>query len=285
MICLNDNGTMAPYFVKKGFRILRCGVCRLMAVENIPEDLRPYYNEGYFTGDTSLDGYMDYDFEKRISQQSYLNFLNKIRSFVSKDKGVKLFEVGCATGFFLKLASENGWEAEGIDISEYAVKKAIVSGLNVSVGTMDTYMTDKKFDAVVMQDVIEHVKDPLNLVNKAREILGEHGVLALTTPDSGSLWARVWGKRWHAFVPPQHLFYFSAANLKTLLEKNSFKVRYIRHHGKKFTVPYIFRLLHSWTGLKLFSILAEKLSDTFLRKIAVSINVGDTVYLIAEKIN
>ena len=282
MICNVCQSEMNFFFERKSFSIYKCPACKLMAVKNIPPDLSLFYSEGYFTGDVTLDGYMDYDFDKEVTKKTYVGFLKDISS-ANLGSEKTMLEIGCATGFFLKLAAELGWKVEGIDISEYAVKKAVLKGIKATVGTIEGFKIENKYDAVVMQDVIEHVKDPAVLVNKVCELLKAGGVLALTTPDSGSLWARVWGKRWHAFVPPQHLYYFSSENIKTFLEKKGFEIVYLEHHGKWFTIPYIVRLLYSWTGFVLFSKLADTISKTFIKKISVPINVRDTIYLIARK--
>lgn len=283
MLCINCGLKMDSYFVKKGFQIVRCPSCKLMAVENVPQDLGPYYSEGYFTGDVTLDGYMDYDSDKEVSKKTYVDFLGVMKKYLKNLNNPKMFEVGCATGFFMDLAKQSGWQVEGIDISEYAVQKTKEKGMLASVGTLETYTTDKKFDAIVAQDVIEHVKDPVADIKKSASLLAENGLLVFTTPDAGSLWARTWGKRWHAFVPPQHLFYFSVKNLTSVLEKNGFKIEYVAHHGKWFAVPYIIRLLYSWTGLGIFSKLAHWSSNSFLKKISLPINVRDTIFLIARK--
>ncbi|TSC85015.1 MAG: type 11 methyltransferase [Parcubacteria group bacterium Gr01-1014_13] len=284
MICINCQTKMEPYFVKKTFHIMRCPSCKLMAVENIPADLSPYYSEGYFTGDVTLDGYIDYDLDKEVTKKTYIDYIDLLAKYIHKQGQVSMFEVGCATGFFMDLARQRGWETEGIDISEYAVKKAQEKGLAASATTLESYQSVKKFDVIVMQDVIEHVKDPVDVINRAKNLLADKGLLLFTTPDAGSLWARVWNKKWHAFVPPQHLFYFSAKNLGSILEKNGFEVVHTAHHGKWFTVPYIIRLLYSWTGLKIFSKLAEWSAKSFLKDFAIPINVRDTLSLVARKI-
>lgn len=284
MICINCQTKMDPYFVKKTWQIARCPSCKLMAVENMPADLSPYYSEGYFTGDVTLDGYIDYDLDKEVTKKTYLDYLDVIGKYIQKQAQINMFEVGCATGFFMDLARQRGWETGGIDISEYAIKKAREKGLAASATTLESYQSEKKFDVIVMQDLIEHVKDPVDVINRAKNLLAENGLLLFTTPDAGSLWAKVWNKKWHAFVPPQHLFYFSAKNLGSILEKNGFQVIHTAHHGKWFAIPYIIRLLYSWTGLKIFSKLAEWSAKSFLRNFAIPINVRDTLLLVARKI-
>ena len=283
MICINCRNEMKWYFTKKGFRIMRCVSCELLAVENVPEDLAPFYTAGYFTGDTRLEGYMDYDTDKEVTKATYIAYCDVIATLLHRQTDISVFEVGCATGFFLELVKNRGWVAEGMDISDFAAAKARAKGLAVCAGTLETFQPVRTYDCVSIQDVIEHVKDPVDFVTRARALLGTHGLLLVTTPDAGSLWARVWGKRWHAFVPPQHLFYFSVQNLSTLLEAHGFTVERVSHHGKRFSVPYIFRLLNTWTGIRLFARLAGFTAQTFLQHVAIPINVGDTIFLIARK--
>lgn len=284
MKCVCCGATMSAHFTKKSFAIERCSRCGLMAVSNVPVDLAPFYAEGYFTGDVSLDGYMDYDQEKEVSRKVYTRYLTVMEKFLGKTVPRSLFELGCATGFFLAIAETRGWQAQGADISDYAVAEAQRKGLRVAVGTVETMPTKPEFGAVVMQDVIEHVKDPADTIKRAWDMLAPGGLLVLTTPDAGSLWARLWGKRWHAFVPPQHLFYFSQANLTALVERQGFVKVHTAHHGKWFTLPYIMRLLYSWMGFGFFSTLARWASRShFLSSIAVPINVRDTLFLIARK--
>jgi 2-polyprenyl-3-methyl-5-hydroxy-6-metoxy-1,4-benzoquinol methylase len=275
---------MSFFTERKSFIIERCSICKFMAVKNVPHDLSPYYEAGYFTGDPKLDGYMNYDFDKEVTKQRFLKDLDMVAKHVeSLQYPVRLFEVGCATGFFLSLAKERGWEVEGIDLSDYAVKQAQERGLKVVAASLDSFETERFADVVVMYDVIEHVKDPVVTLKKTFSMLNKNGVVMITTPDAGSAWARMWGKKWHAIVPPQHLFYFTRKNLVKLVESSGFKVVYNSHHGKRFAVPYIIRLLYSWTGVGFFSKLAEWSGRSFLKKIAFPINVRDTIFLIAKK--
>lgn len=281
--CLVCGHPTTFWFEKKTFRIRRCGHCGLMGVENVPDDLRPYYSEGYFTGDLALDGYMDYEADKEVATTTYRKYVDLIAKKLGTKKCVRLFEVGCATGFFLELARRRGWQVSGIDLSEYAVAKARDKGFAVTADSLDTYQSTETVDVIAMYDVIEHVKDPVAELKKIKSLLSPGGLLVLTTPDAGSGWAKLWGTCWHAFVPPQHLFYFSQKNLTQLLVAQGFEVVYTGHHGKSFSIPYIFRLLYSWTGLGLWSKLANWSSQNRLKNVSVHLNVRDTLFLIARR--
>lgn len=283
-LCHNDSA--AKYFTKDGFDILKCADCGHLFVGNIPADLSLYYSKGYFHGDLELDGYMDYEADKKACLHTFEEYLELIKKYSSRDAKT-LFEIGCATGVFLDLARAGGWDASGIDISEYAASRAKEKGLEAYSGLVSALPLDEltdKFDAVAMFDVLEHLPDPNVELSFAARILKSGGILVFASPISSSLWARIMGKRWHAYVPPQHLHFFSKKNAIGIAEAHGFEVVEIINLGKKFTLPYIFRMLNTWQGLKLWSQLADfSQKNSWLKKIAVGINLHDTAVIIARK--
>jgi hypothetical protein len=74
-----------------------------------------------------------------------------------------------------------------------------------------------------MFDVIEHVRDPLAWLVRARELLAPGGLLVIETGDAASAWARLLGRRWYFLDPPQHLWYFTGASLEALLARAGFR--------------------------------------------------------------
>ena len=274
------------YLEKKNFKYFRCGNCGLISLEKVPENLSDYYSKGYFTGDLDLDGYMDYESEKELTIATFKKYLNLITK-ANKNVG-SLFEVGCATGCFLDLAKNSGWSVAGMDISSYATDECKKKGLDVSCSTLEDFnnLEGGKYDAVAMFDVIEHLVDPVAGLKKINGLLKTGGLVAFATPDSGSLWASAWKTKWHAFVPPQHINLFSVKNVKLLLQKSGFEPVFISHYGKTFAIPYIFRLLNTWTKIKFWRFMANfSANNKFLKNISIPINLGDTMFVIAKKIN
>jgi hypothetical protein len=80
-----------------------------------------------------------------------------------------------------------------------------------------------------MWEVIEHYTDPLSEARAAFARLARGGILALSTPNDGSLRARVYRERWRGFREGwEHLFFFSSQSLRTLLKRAGFsRVRFI----------------------------------------------------------
>ncbi len=283
-LCQSDR--LSLYLSKDGFDVMRCADCRHLFVANIPQDLSPFYASGYFNGDLELDGYMDYESDKKACLHTFEEYL-KLLNAHAKSGQKRLFEIGCATGVFLDLAKSDGWEVSGVDISDYAVSKAKVKGLDVYSGVVSDLSLDSLpdgYDAVAMFDVIEHLPAPKTELDFANKILKSGGVLVFASPDSSSLWAKVMGKKWHAFVPPQHLHFFSRDNVIKVADQMGFEVIEIINLGKKFTIPYIFRMLHTWQGLNLWSSLADYTSGKrIFNRIKVPINLHDTMVVVARK--
>lgn len=279
----NDNKF---YLEKKSFNYFRCGNCGLIFLEKVPENLSAYYSKGYFTGDLDLDGYMDYESEKELTIGTFKKYLDLIAK-ANKNTG-SLFEVGCATGCFLDLAKSSGWSVAGMDISSYAIDECKRKGLDASCSTLEDFHSPEgvQYDAVAMFDVLEHLVDPAAGLGKIKGLLKTGGLVAFATPDSGSLWARAWRNKWHAFVPPQHINLFSVKNVKLLLQKCGFEPVFVGHYGKTFALPYIFRLLHTWTKMKPWRFMANfSANNKLLKNISIPINLGDTMFVIAKKNN
>jgi len=214
---------------------------------------------------------------------AFNHFLNIIEKFSVK-KG-KLLDVGAASGFFLELAKKREWDVSGVEISEFAASRARERGLNVKTGIIEDFNADdsKHFSVITMWDVIEHVHNPVSAISKAGELLEDGGIIAINTPDSGSLVAKILGKRWYKFIPPEHVIYFNQNNLCLLLSKIGFKVVYAGKIRKKFTLQYLFNMLARWQNIFIWQWVADLLAGTRLGSISLPVDLRDDFFVIAKK--
>ena len=149
----------------------------------------------------------------------------------------RLIDVGCGYGSFLAFAKERGWEALGVDISEHAAAVASKkAGVEVKTGALDKAgFEDATFDAVALNDSLEHFADPNEQLRQIARILKPGGSLFLNTPNQDALLRVVAHaiyrlsagavsypvrKLYHEF----HLFYYSEETLKRLLENNGLEI-------------------------------------------------------------
>lgn len=137
--------------------------------------------------------------------------------------GGRLLDVGFGNGGFLKLATEMGWRAEGIDFDPDAVAVARSRGLNVRCVGADTFEDDNAiYDVITISHVIEHLHDPIALLYTLFRLLKPAGLLWLDTPNLDSKGHRRFGRHWRDLDPPRHLVLFGGHTLISTLRDCGF---------------------------------------------------------------
>lgn len=146
-----------------------------------------------------------------------------------KEKGV-LLDVGCAEGFFLKGIEDNSeWKAEGLDIIKAVVDFAN-NELNVKVNLgviEDLKECEGRYDFVRMNNVIEHVQNPVTFLKKANQILKKDGMVWCSTPNGvqdGAVLKTANKQGTVLNLLENHFFYYKPRTLKKIFESCGFKI-------------------------------------------------------------
>jgi SAM-dependent methyltransferase len=211
-------GTPTPWRSISQYEYLRCKACGLAYLERRPEPalLENFYNTSF---------QVDRDSQaKKIGRKS--SALLRILARALPEKG-KVLELGSSYGHFLRRAQQAGWDVEGVEISRSAADWARQTfGILAHAGTLEGTLPVLRppYDAVVMLHVLEHSSDPRRLISQVREILRPGGVLLVETPNSSSWIARECGRTWEWLTLPAHIFLFSPASMRHLLEGAGFSV-------------------------------------------------------------
>lgn len=271
------------YGCKKGHDFWRCNNCDMVFIWPIPINLNDIYSKDYFVNSSKNGnfGYTNYDSDKESMRSVFEKILTDLEG---KTNDRRLFDVGAATGYFLDLAKKRGWFTAGTEISAYAAQIANERGHQVCCLDLDQLTVDSKFNVVTMWDVLEHVSRPREYITKAGEILNEGGLLAINTINRSSLVARVMRLNWHLVVPPEHLNYFSQKSLRLMLEQNDFEIVSVSTVSKKFSLSYILKTVHVWTGWSIWNKLSEYFNQSFWRQFTIPVNLFDNIYIIAKKL-
>jgi SAM-dependent methyltransferase len=258
-------------FTVKGFPIVRCPGCKLLWTDTRPGfDPSGIYTEEYFQGGVP-DGYSDYLGSEVLLAREFETRLKFIRSF---RPGGKLFEIGCATGGFLKQAKKY-FAVQGTDVSEFAVQEAREKGLDVRCGEFDPSKANASpYDVFVLFDTIEHLPDPIDTIRKLGRCLAPGGTVFLTTGDSASLLARMLGPRWRLMTPPQHLWFFSRQSLTRLLSDLGFEVLGVEYPWRLVPVQLVWYQAFRGRGRSL---------PGWFDALAVPVNLFDSMMVVARK--
>lgn len=151
-----------------------------------------------------------------VTRERYRGILEDLASY---RRTGRYLDVGCGGGFFVEVAQELGWEAEGLEVSEAAVNFGREKGLRLHHGTIQAVAPDEgAFDVLTMMEVLEHVFEPVDLLRHCARALRPGGVLYLTTPNWGSLSRRLIGKDWFP-ISRDHVAYFQPSTVRDALRR------------------------------------------------------------------
>ncbi len=134
----------------------------------------------------------------------------------------KLLDIGCGNGSSMLVMRNQGWDVSGIDFDKQAIAQAQTHNLNATVvASLDTLdYQDNSFDAIMLNHVIEHVPQPIKLVQECFRVLKPSGTLVALTPNATSLGHQKFKSNWRGLETPRHLQVFTRDSL-ALLAKNA----------------------------------------------------------------
>lgn len=139
------------------------------------------------------------------------------------------------------------------------------------------------FDGVVMFDHLEHSPAPGRELGEARRLLRTGGLFLVETPNAAGLSVMLMRRRWPLIRPPEHLCYFGARNLSTLLKRFGFEVVSRRTGRKVVTLEYLcgkLRVTHEKLG-RVLSGLCRRWSH--LAQAPLLIPVGSFILLARKR--
>jgi SAM-dependent methyltransferase len=221
--------------------IVRCPACSHMQLDRFPTEAE--LGEAY--GEAASDDYVE---EEAGQRETARIAVERIERFAPEGDPRAVLDLGCWVGFLLAVARERGWDTLGVEPSEFACTYAR-ERLGLDVIRDDLFEADlagRRFHAVVMGDVIEHLPRPADALDRMAELLVPGGVAYLSLPNAGSRMARRMGARWWSVIPT-HVHYFTRPSLFTLLRRRGWEPVWAGTAPKAFTVRYYLERLGGYS--------------------------------------
>lgn len=226
-----------------GRHLRRCSRCRFLwvpeGVKRSPSGASIYDDDAaVFFSEGSADYYLDET--ARDAAQAKLAW---VAAHVPPPAA--LLDVGANVGHFASAAAR-AYDVVGLEPNRHAVRWAR-ERLDAPVEAGSIYERRAhfagRFDAITLFDVLEHLPDPQGALERCREYLTPRGRLFITTPDAGSIMARVLGRHWYYIDLDEHIALFTRDLLRALLERSGFRVVSTRTVGRRYRLSYIERRL------------------------------------------
>lgn len=266
----------ANFQVNAGYLLVKCLACSMIWDPKPPTNPAKLYQADYFTNDNSKGGYSNYYCGMKLNSKTF--FLRYKEVVKRKGKNIRLLDVGCAFGDSLIQAKRLGIrQIEGIDISEFAVKIARQRGLDVQRGTMREKLingSSSLYDVITLQDVIEHIANPLDELKTVYQLLKPGGLLFVVTPDIGGFWSKVLGRKWYHLKPKEHVVYFSKNTITNALVKTGFTKIEVKSAFSVMTLDYMFNRLKCYSPA-FFGFLEGLINITPLKDLIFQVNTGE----------
>jgi 2-polyprenyl-3-methyl-5-hydroxy-6-metoxy-1,4-benzoquinol methylase len=177
-----------------------------------------------------------YMLEERGRRRTARRFLDQLGAYVPEGR---LLQVGCGHGLLLDEARRRGYEVEGVELSLEAASYAR-DRLGLPVRDMpieEVELDGERYDAILLVDVLEHLDDPIAVLERLLGVLAPDGALLVVTPDPSSLMARLASSRWWCYVPA-HSCLIPRKTLRAVLAARGLAVVEDAYSVHSFTVGY-----------------------------------------------
>jgi len=246
-----EEGTAANVFKSSGHArsedtIVKCNNCSLAYVN--PRLKAEKIISGYTQG--SDDAFVSQIKGRESTSLAGIKYIEKF------SRPGKILDIGTAGGTFLAIAKKRGWQVYGVEpnkwLCDFAQKHY---GIYIQPGTIDNLnYPDGHFDVISLWDVLEHVPNPTEVLQKCHRLLKPGGYLYLNYPDYNSYASRVMKGRW-IFLLSVHIYYFTRSTIAKMLEKTGYQTLNYRTHFQTLNLGYLV------TRMKPYSKILYKLGN------------------------
>lgn len=250
--------------------VLQCKNCSLVFLSSFEHIKDGFYeNDGMFGG-SSVDVKKWLESTKDDDKRRF-KFLKK----EIKDK--KVLDFGCGNGGFLINAQKTSQKAAGIELQKSLAEFYAEKGLEVA---SDIEHISEKFDFITMFHVLEHIKDPTEILQKLGSKLTPDGQIIIEVPNSNDALISIYKN--YSFMNftywSCHLYLFNEQTLSSIIENAGFKLNYLKHVQRySFTNHLWWQFFKKPGGHKKLWFLNCKVLNHFYEKSLARLNATDTI--------
>ncbi|MBP9687774.1 class I SAM-dependent methyltransferase [Candidatus Woesebacteria bacterium] len=266
--CAFCNGTeFRTLFSTKGHLVIECKNCHLVRTSQfkLPSYSKYHRDEEYH----STERLFRFIFQKRFSLIS-----NVIHTPGS------VLDIGAATGVFLDIFKEHGWETWGVEPSasaEFAREK----GHQIENTTLEKSSLKRKFDLIVANHVLEHIENPKTFMQEIKKRLVPGGYVYIDVPNFGSLRSLAMKSHWPYLLVNEHVHHFTPETISALLIDSGFQIEFVKTRSGLFETSNPF----SYLLIELLGLKKNFFTDIFslpVDTVATLLQKGDSVGVLAK---
>lgn len=187
------------------------------------QEIRRLYSDFYPRKSMKVD-----DYRPHVERRGLGAWLDGVKASAFRwvPRDVRVLDIGSGFCQALGYHAARGCEAWGVESDENALRVAERYGFNVRIGIFDPAdFPSAHFDVVTMDQVIEHMRDPVATFIGIRSVLKPGGIAILSTPNANGWGAKIFGRRWINWHTPYHLHFFSPNSMRIAAARAGIEVR------------------------------------------------------------
>ena len=224
------SGLSSVYDRLNRYSISRCVKCGLSQTDPQPDAifLSKLYADSY-----SYEIHELVRAEKRRRARGLLKVLG-VFNFTNKS----VLEIGCGSGVLLREIKARGAKVRGCEIDKISSEIAnsvIGEQVVANVDATDFLKNiDQFYDLIVISHVLEHLRNPVQVVKTLRNSMTVDGVLLVVVPNLDSAPKTFLRKYWEYWQVPVHLTHFNTDSLIYLIENCGFQIETVATRNADF---------------------------------------------------
>ncbi|MFA5147261.1 MAG: class I SAM-dependent methyltransferase [Candidatus Omnitrophota bacterium] len=209
-------------FVKSGFPHVSCRSCGLVYVNPI---LNGEEYSKLWTMEDSWEAVLESAEQVRMQTLEAAYSLD-IAELYMKGKGrISVCDVGCGPGTLLTEAARRGYYAFGVEPNTKCHGLLDKKGIAYTKEFFPLKAGIKeRFDCIFLLNALEHMHDPVRIVEEAKKLLKPSGLIYISVPCIDALVNRVMHEKAGVFGGHSHIQFFSIKTLSMLLDKTGFEM-------------------------------------------------------------
>lgn len=208
--CPHCGGTTKKYFSAHDFNqriselefdYYRCKECGLIFLDPVPENIQDYYGQAYaaYQVENILKVVTNFDVSKVALVKQYA-------------QGKKLLEIGPGNGSFAYQIKKEGFVVDAIEMDENCCKflketiqvHSVTNSNNIAEALSQT---EGGYDVIVMWHVLEHLKNPWDVLHALPRALSKNGIVIIAVPNPEAVQFRLLKQYWKHVDAPRHVIF------------------------------------------------------------------------------
>lgn len=220
-LCHNENLKKRSGSVRdnKNLEIFECLDCGLVFLSENSHIDDKYYEDSNM--------HQDFDFNK-WRNETLVDDMRRFKFLKNSLINKRILDFGSGNGGFLRFAKDISKKVLGIEL-----EKAVISYYKEENIPLENNLNNinEKFDVITSFHVIEHIKEPLEILEKLSNLLEDNGKLIIEVPNANDALLTIYENESfsHFTYWSCHLYLYTQHTLKLLAKKAGLEVEFIKH--------------------------------------------------------